>query len=594
MSNIRILPENVANQIAAGEVVERPASVIRELLDNSIDAGADRIGIRIESGGKRLIRVTDNGVGMDRDDMLLSMERHSTSKIRDISDIFSIKTLGFRGEALPSICSVSRLEILSRLKDQTIGHRLTASGGKLISIDETGAAPGTSISVRDIFFNTPARLKFLKGDKTETSYITDTVSRIALPFNHIHIKLDDSEKTILNIPASEDEVNRFSALLGRTTASSLIDVTDNMDGCSVRVFLAPPDNSRNRADRVFIYINRRGIRDKLVTRSIMDGYGQRLMKGRYPQVIVFITIDPSLVDVNVHPAKQEVRFQEGNRIYQTVSRMIDRALRSQFKPFFDTGYPEEKAAFRTWEGQGAVSEQTWTYRNSEERAASPVAPSVTASSPSSNEKEASLFERHEAIPRPVIKAGPTLIGQLKDTYLLFQSEEGLLIMDQHAAHERILYERLKKNYKEMKIDVQPFLIPVRIETSHKDQRVLMEGIDQLTGMGFELEPFGGNTFLLRAVPSILTDINWERFMSDLIPVLQRDGALTIDQTIDELITLMACHGAIKAGQTLSQREMINLLEELDRLNLPTNCPHGRPVFKRFSYYDIERMFKRIV
>lgn len=576
MSNIRILPENVANQIAAGEVIERPASIVRELTDNSIDAGADRINIRVEQGGKRLIRISDNGAGMDRDDMLLSLERHSTSKISSISDIFSIRTLGFRGEALPSICSISGMEITSRPAGQTSGHRLKASGGKLISIDETGAAPGTSITVRDIFFNTPARLKFLKSDRTETTHIIDTVSRIALPFKDIHFKLDDAEKNLLNIPASENQINRFSALLGRNTASSLMDTNGEADGCKVSIYMAPPENSRNRADRIYIYVNNRGIRDKLIARSIMDGYGQRLMKGRYPQVIIFLEIDPALVDINVHPAKQEVRFQQGQLIYRTISSLIERSLKDQFVPFFDKRDDGEKTVYTPPSTGTMISEPSWIYRDS-------------------TEKEQAIFKDIKPAQERLIKESPRLIGQLRDTYILFQDEDGLLMIDQHAAHERILYERLKGTYRDLKMEIQPFLIPVKIETSHRDENVLLENTDRLKTLGIELEHFGGNTFLLRSAPAVLADADWESFISDLIPVLEKNpGSLTVDKTVDDLLTIMACHGAIRANQRLSQGEMVNLLEALDKLNLPTNCPHGRPIFKKLSYYDIEKMFKRVV
>jgi DNA mismatch repair protein MutL len=575
MSNIRILPEHVANQIAAGEVIERPASVVRELMDNSIDAGADKINIRIEDGGKRLIRIADNGIGMDRDDLLLSLERHSTSKINSISDMYSIRTLGFRGEALPSICSISKMEVVSRTSDQIVGHRLSASGGKFLSIDETGSAVGTSITVRDIFYNTPARLKFLKGERTETNYIMDTVSRIALPFNNIRIKVDDSEKNLLNMPASDNEVNRFSALLGRSVASSLINSTGDADGCKVRMYMSPPDSSRNKADRIFIYINNRSIRDRLVIRSVMDGYGQRLMKGRYPHAFIFLEIDPSLIDVNVHPAKQEVRFQQSHLIYGTLSSMIDRALKSQFTSFFEKKYAGGKFETPASYPERPIAEPSWEYSTVEK-------------------KEQPVYREIKPIQETLIKEAPRLIGQLRDTYLLFQAEDGLLMMDQHAAHERIMYEKLKKGFMELKIDVQPFLIPVKIETSLKDASILLENIDQLARLGFELEHFGGNTFLLRSVPSVLGDVDWVEFILDLMPALEKGIKLNIEQTMDDLLIVMACHGAIRARQTLSQSEISFLLKELDNLDLPTNCPHGRPVFKKIGYVEIEKMFKRVL
>jgi DNA mismatch repair protein MutL len=575
MSSIRILPEHVANQIAAGEVIERPASIVRELMDNSIDAGADRINIRIEDGGKRLIKISDNGSGMDRDDLLLSLERHSTSKISIMSDIFSIRTLGFRGEAIPSICSISRMEIVSRTSGQIVGHRLSASGGKLLSIDETGSAMGTSVTVRDIFYNTPARLKFLKGEKTETNYIMDTISRIAIPFGNISFKVDDGDKNLLNIPASDNEISRFSALLGRSVASSLIDATEETNGCRISMYMASPDNSRNKADRIFIYINNRNIRDRLVIRSVIDGYGQRLMRGRYPQAFVFLEIDPSLIDVNVHPAKQEVRFQQSHLIYQSVSSMIDRALKSQFTPFFEPGYQAEKIERKFISPGPVVSEPLWLYSSPEK-------------------KEVPGYKELAPVQETLLKEAPRLIGQLRDTYLLFQAEDGLLIIDQHAAHERILYEKLKKGFMEMKIDVQPFLIPVRIETSLKDGRTLQENLERLAGLGLELDHFGGNTFLIRSAPAALGNADWDVFISDLMPALEKNAPVGIGQTMDDLLIIMACHGAIRARQSLSQREITFLLEELDGLDLPTNCPHGRPVFKKISYMEIEKLFKRIV
>ena len=345
MQKIKILPENVANQIAAGEVIERPASVVRELLDNSIDSGADRISIRIEEGGTQLIKVSDNGSGMDREDMLLAIERHATSKISSVSDIFSIKTLGFRGEALPSICSVSRMEIISRTSDQIGAFRMRVSGGAIESVDETGAPAGTSVEVRDLYFNTPARKKFLKALRTETGHIVDTVSRIALPFTGISIKLLDNStgKTLLNLPSADNELNRLTALFGKDTAISLLDACFEQEGLTIRAYLAPPEMSRTRGDRMYVYVNNRNIRDKLIIGAITRGYGQRLMKGRYPQVALFMDIDPAIVDVNVHPAKQEVRFEDSGLIYKSIASTIARALGDQLNPFStqDEGKPGE-------------------------------------------------------------------------------------------------------------------------------------------------------------------------------------------------------------------------------------------------------------
>jgi DNA mismatch repair protein MutL len=575
MDKIRILQEQVATQIAAGEVIERPASVVRELLDNSIDAESDKIIIRIKEGGRRLIRFSDNGVGMSRDDLLLSLERYATSKINSTSDLFAIKTLGFRGEALPSISSVSRMEITSRPVDQLIGYRLRATGGQLNSIDEMGTPAGTVVEVRDLFFNTPARRKFLRSAKTEADHIVDTVSRIILPFKHIQLRLDDAGKTILHVPASEKELDRLLVLMGRNIASSMIEAYQETGGVALRTYLAPPDANRNRGDRIYIYVNRRSIKDRLVMRAIMEGYGERLMKGRYPQAVIFIDIDPSLVDVNVHPTKQEVRFHNGQVVYKTLVSIIEGTLRQQFKPVFEVGYRRPEGLKEEQVKEMTILEPRREYLVGEQKEATPLL-----------EKE--LHEEY------LVKESPQIIGQLKDTYILCQVRDGLLMFDQHAAHERIVYETLKKTYKSSQIETQPFLIPPKLELSLKDRRVIIGKLDQLAVLGLELEHFGGNTFLLRSVHSTLIDVLWDEFLTDLIPILEEEGDIARDRALDRLWTVMACHGAIRAGTRMSREEMTRLLHRLERMDLPTHCPHGRPIFKMFTYYEIEKLFKRVV
>lgn len=574
MNKIRILPEEVATQIAAGEVIERPASVLRELLDNSVDAASDRIVIKIEEGGKRLIRLSDNGIGMNKEDMRLSLERHATSKISSVSDLFSIHTLGFRGEAIPSIASVSRMEITSRPENQLVGNRFKVVGGKVKSIDETGAPVGTTVEVRDLFFNLPARRKFLKSTKTETNHIIDTLSRIALPYTHMQLRLDDSGKTLLNLPASENHINRLSALLGRDVAMSLIDMEYETEQIRIRAYLASPDLDRNRGDRIFLYVNSRSIRDRLVIRAIVDGYGQRLMKGRYPQAIIFIEIDPSLVDVNVHPTKQEVRFHQSRLVYQTLVASIENTLKERFRSFSDVGYQIREERRRPQSKSDMMAEPLWEY--------------------SGAVKEEATRDQFEPREGGIAREMPQVIGQLKDTYILCQSMDGLLLIDQHAAHERIVYETLKRSYRSSRIESQALLIPMRLELSLKEGRAVIHKIDQLAGLGLELEHFGGNTFLVRSVPAILVDMQWEKFLLDLIPVMEEESNLTSENALDRLFNVMACHSAIRAGGRMSHKEMESLLEQLKELDLFTNCPHGRPIFRKFSYYEIEKMFRRVL
>jgi DNA mismatch repair protein MutL len=571
MSVIRILSEKVASQIAAGEVIERPACIVRELADNSIDAGAKKIMIHIEKGGKALVQVTDNGVGMNRDDLLLSIERHATSKIRSVTDLFSIKTLGFRGEALPSVASVSRMEITSRPVDQLIGHRMTLAGGKLKSLDETGAPTGTMVAVRDLFFNVPARKKFLRAVSTETDHVVNTLSRLALPYTDIHFRLDDGEKMVLNLPSSESFPNRLAALFGPQVAASMADGDREWGHVRMRVYLGSPDVSRSRGDRVFLYVNKRSIRDRLLTRAVIEGYGQRLMKGRYPQAVIFVEIDPSMLDVNVHPAKQEVRFHESRFMYQSLSSMVEKSLQQRFSSPYSRGL-------------GDAMDR------------SPLAGETMAAEPARAygplDREEGMFPtpgRQQALP---LKDRPRILGQLNNTYIICQDRDGLLLIDQHAAHERIVYERLKKSYESAAIEAQSFLIPPQMEFSVKEGRVIQKKLDRLAELGLEMEPFGGSTFLLRSFPSALVDVRWDAFLSDLIPVLEEEAGLSRDQWLDRTWTLMACHGAIRAGQRLSQSEMESLLDQLEEADLPTNCPHGRPVSHKFTYYELEKMFKR--
>ena len=571
MGLIRILSERVASQIAAGEVVERPASVVRELIDNSIDAGATRILIKIENGGRNLIRVADNGVGMDRDDLLLCAERHATSKISELSDLFSVRTLGFRGEAVPSIAAVSRMVIASRTLDQVGGFRLRLEGGKIKEIKETGAPVGTTVEVNDLFFNTPARKKFLRSAATETDHIVDILSRIALPFTTLSFRLDDRDKTLLSLPSVDVDVSRLSALFGHEVASSMIPMEQEIHGLRLSGYLSPPEWDRARGDHLFVYVNRRSVRERLLTHAVIEGYGSRLMKGRYPYAVIFIQIDPSLVDVNVHPAKQEVRFHQNRLVHEAVKTVVDQSLRQKAAALFQVPVPSSESM---GERDGRIAEPIGEYaayraQNTVSRAPEPQVPLM-------------------------IKESPVVLGQLKETYILCETKEGLLLVDQHAAHERRVYEKLKKSYDNSSLECQPFLIPPRVEFSPSESRTILKKMGELSELGITLEHFGGGTFMVRSVPNILVNAHWECFLRELIPLLEEQGAVKGDQAVDRLLALMACHGAIRAGQRLSQQEMVSLVEQLDEVEVPTNCPHGRPVFKSLSFYEIEKMFRRVL
>jgi len=571
MGLIRILSEKVASQIAAGEVVERPASVVRELIDNSIDSGASRILIKIENGGRNLIRVADNGAGMDRDDLLLCAERHATSKINELSDLFSVRTLGFRGEAIPSIAAVSRMAITSRTPDQLAGFRLKLQGGKIKEIEETGAPLGTTVEVKDLFFNTPARKKFLRSAPTETDHIVDTLSRIALPFTKLSFRLDDRDKILLSLPSVESDVSRLSALFGHEVAGSMIPMMKEIQGLRLSGYLSPPEWDRARGDHLFMYVNRRSVRERLLTHAVIEGYGSRLMKGRYPYAVIFIEIDPALVDVNVHPAKQEVRFHQNRLVHEAVKTVVEEILRQQAAALFRVPSSASEGAM---ERVGRIEEPIGEY----------------ASTPA----EVTISREPEPQVQLMIKESPVVLGQLKETYILCETKEGLLLVDQHAAHERRVFEKLKKSYDSATLECQPFLIPPTVEFSPSESRTILKKMEELSQLGITLEHFGGSTFMVRSVPNILVDVHWESFLREILPLLEEQGAVKGDQVVESLLSLMACHGAIRAGQRLSKEEMIALVEQLDEVEVPTNCPHGRPVFKRLSFYEIEKMFRRVL
>lgn len=570
MSSIRILPEHVASQIAAGEVVERPASVLRELLDNSIDAEADRIEVRIEDGGKRLIRVRDNGVGMSRDDLLLCVERHATSKIAAMEDLARIHSLGFRGEALPSIAAVSRFQIVSRQNTALFGHRLKLSGGRMTAIEETGAPPGTIVEVRDLFFNVPARRKFLRTARTEAEHLMDVFLRLALPFAGTSFRLEEGVRTALRFPASQTLRPRLAQILGKETAEAVEELAQGADGLEVEGYLAPASFSRSRPDRLLVYVNNRNIRDRLVHRAVMEGYGQRLMRGRYPQAVLFIRMDPAAVDVNVHPAKQEVRFREGRRVFQFLAAAVDSALkRPAARRAPDDLWPVRKTFQARQEpavADGAAL--NWEVQARAEGSGRPP--------------EQALFESGTE---------PEIIGQIAGTYILGADEEGLWIIDQHAAHERVLYETLREGWRGARIETQQLLVPITLELSLREARVLQAKGHILEQFGLEVEPFGGNTFLLRSVPAVLNRVVWRPFFAELLVKLAA-GEPGEEGILDAVLQVMACHGAIRAGQRLGKEEMRTLIEHWRRASLPEHCPHGRPVVKRFSYRDLEKMFKR--
>jgi len=578
MPRIEILPEALSNKIAAGEVVERPASVVKELVENAIDAKSTEVTVEVNKGGRGLIRVSDNGVGMDRDDALLAIERHATSKIGDEKDLFSIATLGFRGEALPSIASVSDMEIVTSAESAQVGTRIVVKGGTIRKVSEVGAPTGTMISVNRLFFNTPARRKYLKTEQTEMGHIGDTVTRMALAWPGIHFKFFHNARTVTNWGPTAHSMKRVTDVLGANVEDSLYELDYSEGNVAVHGFLASPDITRTTSRGLYVYVNGRFVRDKVLHHAIMEGYAGRLMKGNFPMAVVFVTLPFDQVDVNVHPTKNVVRFQAASQVHNTISKGIAKTLVAMDRPAWGVAPHSEPV------------ERPYTY---------PLSPPHREIS----EPRAAPLPKHVAppagAPQPLWQERPfsslRVVGQLHNTYILCESEDGLVLIDQHAAHERVVFEALRAAHGRSGMARQGMLIPEKLELSHREADILDGLLKDLGQMGVEIEPFGGRTYLIRSVPEILAGKPVTPLVMEIIEKVDQIGlASGLHEAVDETLMVMACHGAIRANERLSEKEMKTLLGQLDSLDNATHCPHGRPTLLRQSLRQIEKDFRRIV
>lgn len=600
MSRIKILPEILSNKIAAGEVIERPASVVKELVENALDAESTRIIIELGNAGKSLIRVSDNGAGMNRDEALLALERYATSKIHTDADLFEIRTLGFRGEALPSIASVSRFSVETRVPQADAGTRVVVDGGKIRDVGEIGAPAGTQMVVRDLFFNTPARRKFMKTASTEMGHIADTVARIALAWPGVFFRLIHNGKTVKNWPIA-DPADRVADVLGGQLRGALHDIHGAGNGVCAAGWAASAHMARSTSRGLYVYVNHRFIRSRAIQHAVMAGYGNQLMKGRFPVAVVFLTVPFDQVDVNVHPTKHEVRFANTRGIHQLVQIAVSTAL--------------QKADATQWAADDVppvpAAEVLSTYDASAPEMSRPrppvVLPSVrpTGKAPErppvtpptavaqarhrEPEDQASLWRR-----KPF--ADLRVIGQFHDTYILCESDNReLILIDQHAAHERVRYEQLTEKSAAGPRDVQRLLIPETIELGYEEAQVLQSLIGDLDDMGLEIEPFGGNTYVVKSVPAMLAGREVRPLIVEIVEKITDVGfGSGPEAALDQVRKLMACHHALRANQKLTGPQIQALLSQLDSCHTPSHCPHGRPTWIRWGLSEIEKSFRRIV
>jgi DNA mismatch repair protein MutL len=657
MGRIRILSDVVANQIAAGEVVERPASVVKELLENSLDAGATRIRIEVEAGGRKLIRIADNGHGMGRDDALLAFERHATSKLRTSDDLLSIATLGFRGEALPSIASVSRLQLETRAAEEEAGTIIEIAGGTILRVEDAGLPTGTTITLRDLFFNTPARRKFLKSEQTELSHIAALVTHYALVHPTKHFELHSATQALLIAPAVASPADRLFQIFGKDTSSYMLPITAEMDFTRTGVpepppwkrdvdytppepgflritgFVSKPELQKLNRNSIYIFVNQRLIRDKLVLHALSEAYRNILPPTSFPVVLLFLEMPPQEVDVNVHPAKTEVRFRQPSFVHDFIRDTVRTALMqarpaASFATALNSPYGGSSSLLTdvsplpggddaipqpVFEPNGIPQSEPYNAADTETfhtaikspnfNLAAPIVPPSPGRFAFAGHSipvgyDNSELATHEAAPQQAdtLNALTTLkpLGQLRDSFILATNEEGLWIIDQHVAHERILFEKVLRERDTEQVQRQRLLMPLLIDLLPAQMIIFAEIADELDRNGFEAEPFGPRTLAVKAAPVGLEGRELEQMLEEVLAVPDRNQQTeNAEARRRRIAASMACHAAIKINQPLDPEKIDWLLTELSKTEHPTACPHGRPIALRYSHKDIQRAFQRI-
>jgi DNA mismatch repair protein MutL len=624
MSKIRVLPESISNRIAAGEVIERPASVVKELVENAIDAGAGKICVEIEKAGIRLIRVTDDGSGMDADDALLCLEPHATSKISQERDIERIATLGFRGEALPSIASVSRFSLKTRQRKELEGNEVIVQGGKFIKAAPAGCAPGTEMTVRDLFFNTPARKKFLKTEATEEKHIEEMLYMLALPYPQITFELFIDGKCIFSSPAHDLVLPRLKTFFGKTLVDGMLPVNYSSEELKITGYTAMHGINRNTRREQRVFVNGRGIESNVIYQGIRDGYGGMIEKGRFPPAVLFISIDPGLVDVNVHPAKREVRFRNERTLTFDIAEAIRTALRQTPAPsitvdpsvslksmldgadvsyeikqaehpslnFPEGRFPEETAP-KTFPSTRSVRINSGgEFRqevNGRQMTKSPDSPELFAGQ---EMPHPSLSAEQDVTALELPGSGPLkIVGILDATYILASGSTGLIIIDQHAAHERVMFEKLLKGASPDGNTTQKLLLPINLELSRAEASFLHKNAAILKTLGFEIDPLSSNTVMVSGIPSAIRQENIGGMIHDIISELTENGTSS-PKTELESVARAACAAAVKSHDRLTSGEALGLLHQMAQCELPFSCPHGRPTIINISIRELEKRFGR--
>ena len=600
---IKVLEKNVADKIAAGEVIERPISIVKELVENAVDAGADSIVVEIKNGGKSYIRVTDNGCGIPCEEAETAFLRHATSKIETAMDLNSIETLGFRGEALASVAAVTRTELITKTTDNKTGTRLVIHGGMVIANEQTGCPDGTTIVVTDLFYNTPARLKFMKTDSAESGLVIDFVSQMALAYKNIKFRLINNGRILFSTLGDGNRLNTILRVYSDVDARNMVPLDFREGGLYAEGYISTPAFSKTTRSSQIYFVNGRVVSSKVIERGVSDGYKERLFEGRYPVVYLFLQVDPHTIDVNIHPNKREVRFDEEALIINFISRAIKKSLSTKdavvdagnifkdmdrrispskvyervFEPFWEK--TEEYACEKTDEKQVDIKQLLSTIKN-------PV------SSPFPEPIGEPVLDIYRPQLKPFDFSELQVTGVIFDTYITAVDGHNFYLIDQHAAHERIFYERLVGEYESAVKERQPLLMPLIINLSLAVSENRFDWLDALSKMGFTIEEFGPGTFRITEIPMFMEISEAEDFINEFIENINNSTDLSNRIVIDKLI-MMSCKAAVKANDKLNSEEINALIKDLSCCVNPFSCPHGRPTFIKLTRYEIEKMFKRV-
>ena len=618
MNKIRVLPEILANKIAAGEIVERPASVVKELVENSIDAGSHSIHVAIRAGGKRLILVRDDGLGMSQDDAILAFEHHATSKLETVEDLSAIATLGFRGEALPSIASVSRLTLKTRPDDpDTVsGTQLEIQGGILRSVKPVAWDKGTEISVKDLFFNVPARRKFLKTNDTESGHIARHVTHYALANPEIRFTLQSGDRVLLDTVAVSTVRERIYQVFGDGFLDNMVELSGSGGAVRIYGFSSQPHEQRSNTYSQYFFVNRRMVRDKVINGALREAYRRCMPAAAYPVVVLFLELPFDQVDVNAHPAKTEIRFHNQSSIYNLVRESIERALsKNIIIPEFGKREPRSYAFETPGKGTqfvrdtGDVLETTALkyhpineshFDTGQHGFPFPSERNVNENSSTGEDHTALrihpdlLLDSKRAASEPLVSESVRILGQYRDSYIIASDRHGLLIIDQHVAHERILYEKLANSMKNREVETQGLLNPFSLDLAPHNMALIEKVMPELMRNGFHVEAFGGATIIVRSVPAIAGETDYRKLMMEILENLEaEDREADIDRIRDRIAVSTACRAAVKIHMPLSIEKMQWLIDQLAHTQIPTSCPHGRPIILRFNHYEIERKFGRV-